>query len=86
MGRSITPTFRVEYTDTGSGYGTPEAWPTRYLGPPTDVTLAIWADHYEKATKFGGVNQHLADGPEGLIILSAKVIRQKTGEVMATYD
>ena len=80
-----TPTFRVEFTATGPGYYTPQAWPTKDLGRPTDFTLASWVNHFEWSTQEGGVNTHLADGAEGIVILTATVIRQSTGEEVATY-
>lgn len=85
MGRSITPTFRLEGTAVGDADGRRfpilQAWETKYAGRPSDATLAAHVKVAEAATLPGGVNAHL--GAER--ITTARVVRQSTGEVVATF-
>jgi hypothetical protein len=80
MGKSITPTFRVEMKLLGSA-PVVCSWPTKHVGRPSDTTLAQYVRDFENSTMPGGVNEHL--GAE--FVDSAVVIRQATGEVVATY-
>lgn len=80
MGRSVTPTFRVELHVLGSVY-TPQAWPTKHAGRPSDATLKAYVEEFEASTRSGGVNAHLGEE----FVMDAKVVRQSNGEVVATY-
>lgn len=83
MGRSTTPAYRYEMVTTG-GSQTPGAW---YVGrrcghgSPTNVNLTKYVKAFEESTKQGGVNAHLGT----TVVFSAKIIRQSTQEVVATY-
>lgn len=86
MGRSLTFTFRVKLVVHSAETGqprtyTPFAWRVKESGRPTDENLAAYVQAFEDSTKPGGVNAHL--GRE--VVSSAKVRRQSTGEVVATY-
>lgn len=76
---SHTPTYRVE-THAKGVYMTPAAWPTKHAGRPSDKTLAVYVADFE-ASCAHGVNRHLGE----TVILSAKIVRQSTGETVATY-
>ena len=80
MSSSRTPAHRVEFTATG-GYYTPQAWPAKYIGRPSDTTLARWVEDFEAATREGGVNAFLGE----TAVWSAQVVHQSTGDVVATY-
>lgn len=84
MGRTTTPTFRLEVlesTNTGRNYAFQSAWPTRHAGRPTDATLAAHVQVHEASTRPGGVNEHLGAST----VTRARVIRQSTGDVVAEY-
>jgi hypothetical protein len=80
MGRTITPTYRVEYRTT-RGYWTPAAWNAKWDGRATEANLERHCKTVEASTFPGGVNEHLGT----TIIRSARLIRQSTGETVATY-
>lgn len=86
MGRTITPTFRVEYLAVrlrdGRRFRQSQAWPTKHAGRPSDDTLAGFVEVHEASTAPGGVNAHL--GHE--LISEARVIRQSSGAVVAAYQ
>ena len=63
------------------GYTTPTGWDTKHAGRPSDATLKAHVERFEASCQPGGVNSHI--GP--LVVWSAKIIRQSTGEVIATY-
>jgi hypothetical protein len=74
MGRSYTPTFRVEYNG-----GAQMCWDSKRDGRPTEANLDAWRDGYNASFQPGGVNGHLA----GYRIGAARLVRQATGEVVA---
>ena len=80
MGRSITPTFRLEMTVPGK-YITPSGWDTKHAGRPNNETLRKHIDHFETSCKPGGVNAHLGI----MVVSSARVVRQSNDEVVAEY-
>ena len=94
MGRSTTPTFRVEFTKTYklSGFNH-MAWystdgPNRTgYGKPTEANLAKLIKHMNQSYQPGGANAHLQragqDRPSS--ITEARIVRQSTGKVVATY-
>lgn len=85
MGRSTTPTFRVEMSEsgltTGKRYRWQGAWNSKYSGRPSDKNLAAYVAAHEASTRSGGVNECL--GP--MKVNSAQVVRQSSGEVVATF-
>lgn len=87
MGRSITPPYRVEieYTD---GRNSRTTWNLRSNnarvpadGKPTATNLARYVESFHASTAPDGANKHLA----GLKIETARIVRQATGETMATW-
>ena len=86
MGRSTTPTYRVEYVTPGF-YIAPMAWRVKGYGvipgcgKPTDENLRKDVLFFEKSCKPGGPNEHL--GP--MVVTSAKIVHQATDNIVATY-
>jgi len=84
MGRTTTPTFRVEMTTVrlrdGQRFGFQLGWEKQY-GRPTGEALARFVKDFDQATAPGGVNAHL--GQEQTT--QAKVVRQATQEVVAEF-
>ncbi len=86
MGRSVTPTYRVELVCMGCTM-TPAAWRVRphYQipgnGKPTLKNLDKYVRDLEKSMEPGGVNAHLGIHP----IVEAKIIHQFSGEVAAHW-
>lgn len=85
MGRSITPTFRIEFREvTAAGrpvHWTSAGWDTKHAGRPSAETLAAHVRGMEASTEPGGVNEHLGATTIGY----ARIVRQSTDEVMAEY-
>lgn len=94
MGNTRSFTFRLEVTDNRGfdAFGRlrqgafKAGWDTRHYGRPTDATLSKYVFTYAKSLEPGGCNWHLS---QALGVLpyptAAKVIRQATGEVVATW-
>ncbi len=83
MGRSYTPTFRLEMTNQYASVGfSNQAWETKYAGRPTNANLAKHIAFFEASTRGDGCNAHLGS----VTITNAKVIRQSNGDVEATYE
>lgn len=87
MGRSYTPKYRLEFTTTRPGYFTPGAWEVRGRygrhsdGKPTTANLDKWVTAFEDSLRPGKPNAHL-----GIFsVVTAKIINQFTGEVVATW-
>jgi hypothetical protein len=81
MGRSTTPTYRLQITVAGRGAYGPQAWNTKAYGRPSAATLATQVAAFEASTREVGYNAHL--GAE--TVLRARVVHQFTGETVATY-
>lgn len=80
MGRTVTPTYRLDFT-VNDWYITPQGWDGRRYGRPTNQSLRRWIADFEASTQPGGANAHL--GP--LTVRSAWVTRQATHERMADF-
>ncbi len=80
MSNSTTPTYRIEFRVAGFHW-TPSGWNVKRDGRPTDESLAQYVADLEASTREGGVNAHLGETH----ILSAKIVRQSSGEVVAEY-
>lgn len=89
MGRSTTPTYRIEVTggfrmtnmawQMGRGFGVS-------YGKPTDANLAKLIQDMNESMAPGGVNGHLSAGrATPARITKAQVVRQSTDKVVATY-
>ena len=78
MGRTITPTYRLEMEEQRLGSTSPAAW----KGRPTDANL----ERYVLAYVDGGVNVHLSESLGYMPIPhAARVVRQSTGQVVASW-
>lgn len=82
MGRITTPPYRLEFTAVDRGAWTPGAWRSESNGRPTAANLAAYVRETERSTMAGGCNAHLG----ATRILAARIVRQSTGDVVATYD
>jgi hypothetical protein len=82
MGTTRTPTFRVEATSVRlrDGKRFHEVL-LGWRGTATDAKLAEWVETFDTATAPGGVNAHLGQHQT----TRAKVVRQTTGETVATF-
>ena len=91
MGRSITPTFRVEFHDNpfaavDLGVRNSFCWNTKSFGRPTAANLAAWREKMNASYAAGGVNEHVSEGRGYVIRISAaRVVRQSTGAVVAEF-
>jgi len=91
MGHSVTPTFRVEFTE---GRTFPQyigfncaAWQTKYAGRPTNENLAKYVEAYHESLKPGNTNWHLCKSASHIPYWNkARIIRQKTGEIVAEWN
>jgi hypothetical protein len=81
MGRITTPTFRVEVLISGWRFAPFGGWDTRTAGRPSERNLEGYVRRFERSTLPGGANEHL--GPTE--VRSAVVIRQSTGDTVATF-
>ncbi len=81
MGASRLVPVIVKFVCAGNVAMTPSAWQSKYCGKPNDANLAKHIDHLSKSFLPGGVNEHC--GPTKIV--SAEVIRQSTGEVLAKW-
>lgn len=82
MGRTTTPTFRLEMQDANPYHNySGQRWDTKNAGRPNDANLAKDIAHFEASTREGGCNAHLGE----ITITKATVIRQSNNEVVATY-
>lgn len=79
MGKSYTPTYRVEYRDQSGWHS--ECW----NGKATEARLEQWRVARNGSMQPGGVNAHI---PPALgfqpHISHAKLVHQKSGQVVAT--
>lgn len=89
MGKSVMVRYRIEIVCSGTVTYTPMEWRTKTtrlygsgFGKPTTKNIATWVGNFESSHLPNGVNSHL--GP--VTILSAKIIDQSTGEIVATWQ
>ena len=77
MGRTVTPTHRLEMSGT-----TGMAWE----GRATQKRLEEWIRSYAKSLEIGGVNQHVSEH-FGYIPYPvwARIVRQSTNGIMAEW-
>ncbi len=85
MGRSTTPPYRIEIVGK-SGMPCKMAWrlQAQYgipgYGKPTNANLAKWVAGFNESMQPGGANAHVNDP-----VQTAKLVRQSSGETVATY-
>lgn len=80
MSKSITPTYRVEFTKLSSGGSA--LTNIAYRGKKNAAGLKAFVNLYNKSFAEGGVNFIAGSS---LVILEAKLVNQYTGIVVATY-
>jgi hypothetical protein len=81
MGRTTTPTYRIEITEANGRVGI-NAWRREY-GKPTTAAIAAYVDAFAQSCLPGGINSHIAH--LALPAITARIVRQATGEVVATW-
>lgn len=81
MGKVRTPTFRIESRWFGRQVSNME-WKTKEYGRPTTENIDRYVTTMEESMKPGGVNAHLGFSP----ILEVQIVRQSTGEVVASWE
>lgn len=84
MGRDRTFTYRVEVADVsldGRRARWQAGWSVPQDGRPSDQRLESWVEQYEASTRPGNVNDHLGITS----VTRASVVRQSTGEEVASY-
>ena len=82
MGRSVTPTYRVEVqANTRMDMF---SWDCKVNGRATETNLENWRQAYNASFGPGGVNWHVSEASGVVVHISkARLIRQRTGEVVA---
>lgn len=82
MGRSYTPTYRVEYQTDTARWQT-MCWDTASHGRPNTASLEKWRRSYNESFAPGGDNEHVSKDLGVVIHISrAKLVHQRTGRVM----
>lgn len=85
MGRSVTPTFRIEARTMGFVPTFHMAWP-KQAGRPSTKTAEEYVRRFNASLEPGGCNEHLKKSCPMARMLGVKVVRQSTGAVVASYD
>ncbi len=87
MGRTITPTYRLEMEEQRAGSTSPAMTRMAWKGRPTDANLERYVFAYVDSLKSGGVNVHLSESLGYMPIPhAARVVRQSTGQVVASWE
>jgi len=88
MGKTRTPAFRLEFKCISGKIYTPQEWRVRShrlygpgYGTPTVENIKAWARSFEESM-ISGTNRHLGIDQ----VIFARVVDQRTGEVVATWD
>lgn len=84
MGKSYTPTFRVEYRDNASRTTSDMIWDCKTDGQPTVANLEKWRQGYNRSFNHGGTNYHVSLSIGIIVhINKAWIVRQSTDEIVA---
>lgn len=92
MGRSITPTFRVEFHDNpfapvNLGLHRCMTWNTKIWGRPTAANLEKWRNKMNEGFAPGGCNAHISEERGYTVRVShARIVRQSNRDVVAEYS
>jgi hypothetical protein len=88
MGKSTTPTYRVELTENGSQRPIqPQtmSWP-KEAGKVSDANLEKYMKVYGKSLEIGGCNEHISKALGHIPYPSAAwVVRQRDNKVVASW-
>lgn len=86
MGRSVTPTHRVEVV-TNVGTQTPFSWNRKDSGAPNVKNLAKWREALNASFAPKGVNAHLSDALGVVLHVSkATLIHQRSDDIVAVVN
>ena len=87
MGKSYTPTYRVETKDNTSFYWNRAAWNVKEHGRATNNNAEAYRVKLNESYQIGNVNEHISKAEGKLVHVSAvRIIRQSTEEVVATAN
>lgn len=87
MGRTITPSYRVELMEHRVGSFGPAVNRMGWDGRPTVANLERYVFAYVDSLKAGGVNAHISESLGYIPIPhSARIVRQKTGRIVASWQ
>jgi hypothetical protein len=91
MGKSITPTYRIEFTENGSQrpllvtLNNTMRWP-KEAGKVSDANLEKYMKVYGKSLEIGGCNEHISKALGHIPYPSAAwVVRQRDNKVVASW-
>jgi hypothetical protein len=84
MGKSYTPTYRIEAVLNDSCLGVLYTWDSKRHGRPTVANLEQWRQATNRSFQPGGVNWHVSQSA-GTVphISAAKLVRQSNRAVVA---
>jgi hypothetical protein len=88
MGKSTTPTYRVEIWDNANNKIVPmkSTWDYKYFGKPTNKKLEKYIVDYIESLKFGGVNYHISELCGFIPVPNkARIVNQFTNDVVSTW-
>lgn len=85
MGRSFTPTYRIEYTAKNFGGSSAVGWQKHY-GRASAKNLARYCELTNESFLAGGCNAHVSEmlGCNAKIT-GARLVHQFSGDVVATW-
>jgi len=81
MGKSITPTFRIEFYTVGCHF-TPAGW-SKHHGRPSVYSLKAYLEAMNKAMEPGGCNEHIRKDYPMAKVTGGRLIRQSDNTVKA---
>ena len=84
MGRTVTPTHRIELRTNDLKVMESYPWDSKHYGAANRGNLEEWRTVMNASFQPGGVNEHITEA-RGIVphIISAKLIHQRTNEVVA---
>lgn len=92
MGRSVTPTYRIEYSDNDTPrhgrrpFSKMICWNGKSYGRATLANLERWRSTFNTSFETGGVNQHVSDAAGFILrVGSCRIVHQATNRVVATF-
>ena len=85
MGRSVTPTYRIEYTAKNYSGTSMVGW-QKHNGRATSKNLARYCDAMNGSFESGGCNEHISKSLGYTAkITGARLVHQFSGDVIATW-
>ena len=82
MGRTITPKYRIEFTELGGSKQ--QSWDAKSYGRANAKNLERWRTSLNNSYLPGQVNYHISKALNTIPHVSyARLVNQKTGEVVA---